>query len=125
MLLGDYFNSSFLNKNSELRELSRNQIGRRDVRGTHSPSYAHVLHKTFFWSFHVVVLQRTAIKRMFFGLVVAVAVAYVLYFFVRCRPGSHTVQWQNADHLQHLIDFLCQKDPKELGHFMDLCWKHG
>jgi len=41
------------------------------------------------------------------------------------RPGSHTLPRQNAEHLQQLIDYLCQKDPKELIDFMDLCWKHG
>lgn len=42
-----------------------------------------------------------------------------------CRPGSHTLQWQKADHLLHLIDFLFQRDSVEYKDFMDLCWKHG
>jgi len=40
------------------------------------------------------------------------------------RPGSHTVAWQKADHLRLLLGYMCKKDPKELGKFMDMCWKH-
>ena len=35
------------------------------------------------------------------------------------------IPWQKADHLQQLIDFLLQEDPKECNDFMDLCLKHG
>ncbi|XP_068762741.1 BLOC-2 complex member HPS5-like isoform X1 [Montipora capricornis] len=40
------------------------------------------------------------------------------------RPGSHTVAWPNADHLQLLVDYTCEKDHKGFRQFMDLCWKH-